>query len=137
MVALLKMPTYLAADPWRKNESADVWSDRRLFPRKECRAQVRGRRLDNTLEARQEPWFSFNRPERPPPKPRRTSQCRVSRRWLAQRLGCLRTSHPLRSEQLGIPRGGGIRSAPRGVEFICLAQFIWFAQYKRNVKTTP
>ncbi|MGA2584286.1 MAG: PilZ domain-containing protein [Tepidisphaeraceae bacterium] len=60
MVALLKMPTYLAADPWRKNESADVWSDRRLFPRKECRAQVRGRRLDNTLEARQEPWFSFN-----------------------------------------------------------------------------
>ena len=50
MVALLKMPAYLPTESW---------SDRRMFPRKELRATVEGRRLDHTLDARQMPRLSL------------------------------------------------------------------------------
>jgi hypothetical protein len=46
MVALLKMPA---------TQSSDPWSDRRMFPRKECRTTVQGHRMDHTIEARQMP----------------------------------------------------------------------------------
>src|SRR5579862_5167069 len=61
MVALLKMPSYLPADPWQKTEadSQNPWADRRVFPRKEIHAQVQGHRLDHTIEARQEPRLSL------------------------------------------------------------------------------
>ena len=61
MVALLKMPAALPADPWSATNSGakDPWADRRVFPRKEVHAQVQGRRLDHTIEARQEPRLSL------------------------------------------------------------------------------
>jgi hypothetical protein len=46
MVALLRMPSYQSADPW---------SERRMFPRKEIHATVQGHRTDHTIEARQQP----------------------------------------------------------------------------------
>jgi PilZ domain-containing protein len=51
MVALLKMPAYL--------NSADPWSERRMFPRKEVHAQVQSHRLDHTIQARQDPRVSL------------------------------------------------------------------------------
>jgi hypothetical protein len=61
MVALLKMPSHLPADPWPRQEAGakDPWADRRVFPRKEIHAQVQGRRLDHTIEARQEPRMNL------------------------------------------------------------------------------
>jgi len=50
MVALMKMPAHLSADPW---------ADRRIFPRKEIHATVEGRRVDHTIQARQEPRLSL------------------------------------------------------------------------------
>jgi hypothetical protein len=50
MVALLRMPKSLPADPW---------AERRNFPRKEFHAQVQGHRMDHTIEARQQPRLSL------------------------------------------------------------------------------
>src|ERR1700761_8355212 len=50
MVALLKMPDRFTA------QSA---AERRMFPRKEIHLQVEGRRLDHSVEARQEPRLSL------------------------------------------------------------------------------
>ena len=54
MVALLKMPSLHAA-PAEQDSAAD----RRVFPRKEFRATVRGRRMDHTLAARREPVLTL------------------------------------------------------------------------------
>ncbi len=35
------------------------WADRRMFPRKEIQARVEGRRLDHTIDARQQPAMSL------------------------------------------------------------------------------
>ncbi len=50
MVALMKMPAYL---------STDDWANRRMFPRREIHAEVQGRRLDHSIEARQDPRLSL------------------------------------------------------------------------------
>jgi hypothetical protein len=50
MVALMKMPSHL---------SEDSWAERRNFPRKEIHAEIKGHRLDHTIEARQEPRLSL------------------------------------------------------------------------------
>lgn len=50
MVALLKMPLRLPAEP----------SERRVFPRKEIRAEIDGRRLDHTLAALQSPGLHLH-----------------------------------------------------------------------------
>jgi hypothetical protein len=50
MVALMKMPSRLEADPW---------AERRMFPRKEIHAEVMGHRLDHTVQARQDPRLSL------------------------------------------------------------------------------
>ena|SRR5580658_762467 len=46
MVALLKMP---------ERQTSDYWAERRVFPRKEMNASVQGRRIDHTIDARQNP----------------------------------------------------------------------------------
>jgi hypothetical protein len=46
MTAMMRMPSYT---------SADDWSNRRMFPRREVRTEVEGRRRDHTIEARQDP----------------------------------------------------------------------------------
>jgi len=46
MVALMRMPAYSATDSW---------AERRMFPRKEIHATVQGRRMDHSIEARQQP----------------------------------------------------------------------------------
>jgi hypothetical protein len=51
MVALLKNPMKI---------SSEDWSDRRIFPRKEVNGEARGRRLDHTIEARQDPRVSLS-----------------------------------------------------------------------------
>lgn len=51
MVALLKMPARM--------EEVN-WADRRMFPRKEISAEVVGRRLDHSIEARQQPRLSLS-----------------------------------------------------------------------------
>jgi hypothetical protein len=51
MVALFKMPTGLGP--------VDTQDNRRIFPRKECHAQVEGRRTDHTIAAHQFPQFSM------------------------------------------------------------------------------
>jgi hypothetical protein len=50
MVALMKMPA---------NLPTESWSDRRMFPRKEIHATVRGCRHDHTVEARQTPRLNL------------------------------------------------------------------------------
>jgi PilZ domain len=62
MVALLRMPAYTSEDPWQKTESRsqENWANRRTFPRKETQGEVVGRRLDHTIEARQEPRLSLH-----------------------------------------------------------------------------
>ena len=50
MVALMKMPSRLEADPW---------AERRMFPRKEFHAEITGHRLDHTVQARQDPRLSL------------------------------------------------------------------------------
>ena len=52
MVALMDMPSLRIADTGG--------AERRIFPRKECSARVEGRRLDNTLTARQQPQLSLD-----------------------------------------------------------------------------
>jgi hypothetical protein len=51
MSALMRMPSYDTAD--------DSWSNRRMFPRKEVHETVEGRRLDHTIEARQQPRLNL------------------------------------------------------------------------------
>ena len=50
MVALMKMPASLPTESWE---------DRRMFPRKEIHAEIEGRRLDHTIEARQMPKLNL------------------------------------------------------------------------------
>ena len=50
MVALLKMP----------NRFAELETERRMFPRKEIRAEVQGMRLDHSIPARQNPRLSLS-----------------------------------------------------------------------------
>lgn len=52
MVALLKMPPRVSADHGQ--------DDRRLFPRKEVNKSAAGRRVDNTLDARQFPNLTLH-----------------------------------------------------------------------------
>jgi hypothetical protein len=52
MVAALKMPLRLSA--------VHDQDDRRMFPRKESSSVAKGRRVDNTLEARQEPQLNLH-----------------------------------------------------------------------------
>ena len=54
MVALLKMPNRFTA------EAAGSGAERRMFPRKEIHAHVEGRRIDHTIEARQNPQLSLS-----------------------------------------------------------------------------
>ena len=51
MVALLKMPARIGA--------TDDQDNRRIFPRKECHAQVEGRRMDHTVSAHRFPQFTL------------------------------------------------------------------------------
>jgi hypothetical protein len=51
MVALLKMPNRISADPQ---------DDRRMFIRKEVHTSAEGRRIDNSLEARQNPQLTLH-----------------------------------------------------------------------------
>jgi hypothetical protein len=51
MVALLQMP---------RETYDDAGVERRIFPRKEVRATVEGRRLDHTIHARQNPRLSLD-----------------------------------------------------------------------------
>lgn len=50
MVALLQMPQSI---------DADLHDERRIFPRKHIEAEVRGFRLDHTVEARQRPRLTL------------------------------------------------------------------------------
>ena len=52
MVALLKMPAFAS-------ETEPSGADRRIFPRKEVHIRVQGRRMDHSIEARQQPFLSF------------------------------------------------------------------------------
>jgi hypothetical protein len=56
MVALLKNPMKISPE----TAGAVDWAERRMFPRKEVNAQVRGVRLDNTVPARRMPWLSLH-----------------------------------------------------------------------------
>ena len=51
MVALFKMPAYLGA--------VDNDDNRRIFPRKECHAQVEARRMDHSVTAHRFPQFTL------------------------------------------------------------------------------
>jgi hypothetical protein len=51
MVALLKMPARIGP--------ADDQDNRRLFPRKECHAEVEGRRVDHSVIAHRFPRFTL------------------------------------------------------------------------------
>ena len=51
MVALLKMPDRF---------TAKAGAERRMFPRKEIQARIEGRRMDHTIEARQQPHLSLS-----------------------------------------------------------------------------
>ena len=53
MVALLKMPNRRIA------EVEQAAAERRMFPRKQITASVQGRRLDNTISARQFPQLTL------------------------------------------------------------------------------
>ena len=61
MVALLKMPSRLTIPIHEGSPAAasDPNHERRMFPRRRCEAQVHGRRLDHTLDARQQPRLSL------------------------------------------------------------------------------
>ena len=68
MVALLKMPSpiRLVTDEVNTDSSdtdgsaaADRQDERRVFPRKECRTRVKGKRLDHTLPALQQPVLNL------------------------------------------------------------------------------
>ena len=52
MVALLKMPPRISAKHGQ--------DDRRVFPRKDVNYSASGRRMDNTIEARQEPQLTLH-----------------------------------------------------------------------------
>ena len=56
MVALLKIPVPKAFDA---PEPPAPGPERRLFPRKQCRAWVEGRRLDHSIPARQQPQVTL------------------------------------------------------------------------------
>lgn len=51
MVAMLKMPNRI--------EVAPSWEERRIFPRIDSAGQVESHRLDNTIEARQQPKLTL------------------------------------------------------------------------------
>ena len=51
MVALLKMPMRI---------DSKSGAERRVFPRKEVRADVEGKRIDHTIEARRTPMFQLH-----------------------------------------------------------------------------
>src|SRR5207237_10700228 len=53
MVALLKMPLRLVGAAGR--EAEEPQDERRMFPRRECRARADGRRLDHSLAALRHP----------------------------------------------------------------------------------
>ena len=55
MVALLKMPLRLASAVAAAHGADDSHDDRRVFPRRECRARAEGRRLDHSIPALQLP----------------------------------------------------------------------------------
>jgi hypothetical protein len=59
MVALLKMPGTLRFPQQSASNDGGSPEDRRMFPRKEIHARVEGRRLDHTIDARQNPQLKL------------------------------------------------------------------------------
>ena len=107
MVALLKNPARV---------SEDKWADRRMFPRKELHATVQGKRIDHTIEARQNPRLNITLRDlsfggmsavvdRPLGKGERINVVFPAQGWM-RRLGRLRPNPPLRPHGRGLPGGG-------------------------------